>query len=67
MALLRDQVKARRTLLVAIHQLTDAERLCDRFLLLSGGRVLGQGTLDTLRQQADVRGSSLEEVFLALT
>lgn len=67
MALLHDEVKTKRTLLVAIHQLTDAERICDRFLLLSAGRVLGQGTLDALRQQAGVHGSHLEEVFLALT
>ncbi|HGF4019194.1 MULTISPECIES: ATP-binding cassette domain-containing protein [Burkholderia] len=67
MALLRDEVRAGRALLVAIHQLVDAERLCDRLLLLSGGRVLGEGTLETLRELAGVDGCGLEEVFLALT
>lgn len=56
-----------RTLLLCIHQLNDAERICDRLLLLSGGRMLGIGTLDDLRLQAGLAGGNLEEVFLTLT
>jgi ABC-2 type transport system ATP-binding protein len=47
-----------RTLILSIHQLSDAVRVCDRFLLLDAGRVLGEGTLAEL-------GGDLEEVFLA--
>ena len=39
---------AGRTLFLSIHQITDAARVCDRFVLLSGGRVRGEGTLDEL-------------------
>jgi ABC-2 type transport system ATP-binding protein len=56
-----------RTLVLAIHQLIDAERVCDRFILLADGRVRGIGTLDELRSHAGVRNAGLEEVFLALT
>jgi ABC-2 type transport system ATP-binding protein len=56
-----------RTLLLSIHQLVDAERACDRFVLLSGGTVRGHGTLDELRGAARVEKAGLEEVFLALT
>ena len=56
-----------RTLLLCIHQLNDAERICDRLLLLSGGRMIGVGTLEDLRAQAGLRDSNLEEVFLTLT
>jgi ABC-type multidrug transport system ATPase subunit len=56
-----------RTLVLAIHQLIDAERVCDRFILLADGRVRGIGTLDELRSRAGVRNAGLEEVFLALT
>ena len=56
-----------RTLFLSIHQLTDAARICDRFVLLSGGRVVGEGTLEELRDTAAVEGGGLEEVFLALT
>jgi ABC-type multidrug transport system ATPase subunit len=56
-----------RALVLAIHQLGDAERVCDRFILLSGGRLRGQGTLTALRQRTGLPTASLEEVFLALT
>jgi ABC-type multidrug transport system ATPase subunit len=67
MSLLRDIRTSGRTLLLAIHQLTDAERICDRFLLLATGRLAGAGTLQELRAQANLPAGSLEEVFLALT
>ena len=61
-----------RTLLLSIHQISDAERVCDRFVLLSEGRVRGEGTVEELSQFArsrgeTVSGANLEEVFLALT
>jgi ABC-type multidrug transport system ATPase subunit len=65
-ALLRREAENGRTLLLSIHQLTDAERICDRFVLLVDGAVRGQGTLDELRGKAGVTGG-LEEVFFALT
>jgi ABC-2 type transport system ATP-binding protein len=64
---LREQAHKGRSLLLAIHQLTDAERVCDRFILLSGGRIRGCGTLDDLRTRTGLPAASLEEVFLALT
>ncbi len=65
-ALLRREVDGGRTFLLSIHQLTDAERICDRFVLLVDGSVRGQGTLDELRERAGTAGG-LEEVFFALT
>lgn len=56
-----------RTLFLSIHQLGDAERICDRLLLLSRGRIVGQGTLHELRAKAGLWEGGLEEVFLALT
>ncbi len=53
MDLLRE-CRAGRTMILSIHQLTEAEKICDRFLLLDQGRVLGIGTLDELRKQADL-------------
>lgn len=67
MTLLREIAAEKRTLLLSIHQLNDAERICDRLLLLDAGRVLGCGTLAELRRQASLSNGSLEEVFLALT
>jgi ABC-2 type transport system ATP-binding protein len=68
MGILRDLRAQKRTLLLCIHQLSDAERICDRLLLLSTGRMVGMGTLAELREQAGLDASSnLEDIFLALT
>jgi ABC-2 type transport system ATP-binding protein len=67
---LREHAAGGRTLLLSIHQIADAARVCDRFVLLSSGRIRGEGTLDELSALAASRGaasSDLEEVFLALT
>jgi ABC-2 type transport system ATP-binding protein len=68
---LRSFASAGRTMFLSIHQIRDAARVCDRFVLLSGGRVCGEGTLAELSSAAAARGRSagddLEEVFLALT
>ena len=71
-AALRAHAGGGRTLFLSIHQINDAARVCDRFVLLSGGRVCGEGTFDELAlraQRADTarRPTSLEEVVLALT
>ena len=67
MAVVRDVARKGRTLVLAIHQLIDAERVCDRFVLLADGRVRGVGTLAELRTQTAMPSAGLEEVFLALT
>jgi ABC-2 type transport system ATP-binding protein len=67
MDVLRRRVSGGRTLLLSIHQLSDAERLCNRFVLLSDGAVRGEGNLEELRRRAGVGQTGLEEVFLALT
>ena len=69
-ATLRSHAARGRTLFLSIHQIADAARLCDRFVLLSGGRVRGEGTLAELTAAAGLAeggtAHALEEVFLAL-
>ncbi|HEV2448498.1 MAG TPA: ABC transporter ATP-binding protein [Candidatus Sulfopaludibacter sp.] len=71
-AALRAHASRGRTLFLSIHQIGDAARCCDRFVLLSSGRVCGEGTVAELAALAAARGTNgtsgnLEEVFLALT
>jgi len=71
-AALRAHAAEGRTLFLSIHQISDAARICDRFVLLSGGRICGEGTIDELAALAERRGlaragGDLEKVFLALT
>jgi ABC-2 type transport system ATP-binding protein len=67
LGVLRTEAAKGRTLVLAIHQLMDAERVCDRFILLAGGRVRGEGTLSDLRVQTVKANGTLEDIFLALT
>ena len=67
---LRSYASAGRTMFLSIHQIKDAARVCDRFVLISGGSIRGEGTFEQLASQAASRGAptgDLEEVFLALT
>ena len=67
MSLLRHEAVDGRTLVLSIHQLGDAQRICDRLVLLSSGLMKGVGTLAELTVAARLpTGSDLEEVFLAL-
>ncbi|HHL35160.1 MAG TPA: ABC transporter ATP-binding protein [Desulfobulbaceae bacterium] len=60
--------KKDRTMLLSIHQLSEAEKICDRFLLLDQGRMPAVGTLEELAGQAGLASeATLEEVFLAFT
>jgi ABC-2 type transport system ATP-binding protein len=67
MALMRRIAAQGRTFTLAIHQVSDAERVCDRFILLADGRVCGAGSLDALRARIGQATAKLEDVFLALT
>jgi ABC-type multidrug transport system ATPase subunit len=67
MAVLRRVASGGRTLLLSIHQLRDAEQVCDRLALLADGRIRGVDTLEELRGQANRPGANLEDIFLALT
>lgn len=67
MGLLRAHAAGGRTLMLSIHQLIDAGRVCDRLVLLSGGRVVGEGSITELRGRANLAEGGVEEIFLALT
>ena len=69
--LLRSETATGRAIVLSIHQISDAARVCDRFVLLSNGRVCGEGTFQELTAVAEARSgerpTNLDEVFLALT
>ena len=55
------------TVFLSTHMLEMAERLCDRVLILHRGKLVADGTLETLRARASSAAGTLEEVFLSLT
>ena len=67
MTLLKAHASAGRTLMLSIHQLIDAGRVCDRLVLLSAGRAVGEGSLSELQIRTRLPEAGVEEIFLALT
>lgn len=69
--MLVDYVKRGNTVVLTTHILEIAERLAERISIISGGRIIAQGTLDELRSRAGSiagpGGATLEDVFLELT
>ncbi len=53
-----------KCLIVSTHILGEAERLCDRLILLDAGKVIAEGTPAEIRQRAGKE--NLEDAFLAL-
>ena len=64
--ILRKHVEGGAAIILTTHILEVAERLASRIGILSGGRLMAEGDLPGLREQAGVSGS-LEDVFLHLT
>ena len=53
------------TLIYTTHYMEEVERLCEKVLILSQGRLLYDGTLTHLKNQYD--GATLEACYLKLT
>jgi ABC-2 type transport system ATP-binding protein len=60
------RVRTGATVIMTTHILEVAERMAERIGVIADGRLIAEGTLEELRAQSGKRGSTLEEVFLAL-
>jgi ABC-2 type transport system ATP-binding protein len=63
---LRERVANGGTVIMTTHILEVAERMADRIGVIAAGRLIAQGTLAELRDQAGRGAASLEDTFLAL-
>jgi ABC-2 type transport system ATP-binding protein len=55
------------TIFISSHVMEVIEKLCTQLAIIHNGRIVGQGTLEELRTQAQAEsGTSLEDVFLKL-
>jgi ABC-2 type transport system ATP-binding protein len=62
---IRVMKEAGRAVLLATHDMDEAERLCDRLAVIAGGRIIATGTPQDLIARS--RSASLEDVILQLT
>ncbi len=53
-----------RTFILSIHQLYDAEKICNHYVLLNEGRVVTRGSIQTLKQTFGGDNPSLEQIFM---
>lgn len=63
--MMKDHAARGKTVFFSTHVLEVAEKLCDQIVLIAKGKVLFQGTLETLKAEYPER--SLEEIFIEVT
>ncbi|WP_416149186.1 ABC transporter ATP-binding protein [Salipaludibacillus sp. HK11] len=54
-------------ILMSTHILATAEKYCDRFLFLDQGKLILQGTLQQLQEQANMPGADLDDIYVEMT
>jgi ABC-2 type transport system ATP-binding protein len=64
--ILLEQVHGGATVFLTSHVLEVVERLCDQVAIINQGRVIVQGTMAELRQQAAEGTSTLEDIFVSI-
>ncbi len=55
------------TVFMSSHDLSVVQELCQRMAILYKGSIVAEGTLDDLRKLSEMKGGSLENLFLKLT
>jgi len=66
LSIVREIAAESTAVLASIHQLSDAQKVADRFLILVDGKKLAFGDLSSLRSAAGEGPVSLEDVFVSL-
>ncbi|MGJ9382945.1 multidrug ABC transporter ATP-binding protein [Salipaludibacillus neizhouensis] len=54
-------------ILMSTHILATAEKYCDRFILLHQGKIILEGTLTQLQEQANMPGADLDDIYVEVT
>jgi len=56
-----------QTVLMATHNLEEAQEICDRLLIICRGKLVGQGTMEELRTTTGNPSASLKDIYRGLT
>lgn len=64
--LLDEKKQQGASILMSTHVLTNAEKICDAFVILHNGEIYAQGTLSQLRKHFKMPGASLDEMYAQL-
>lgn len=63
---LRRMTERGTTIFFSSHVMEVVEKLCTRLAIIARGRIVGEGTLDDLREQIGNKEASLEDIFVRL-
>jgi ABC-2 type transport system ATP-binding protein len=66
-SVIQQHVQDRGSVLFSTHVMEVAEDLCDRVGIIDEGKLVAEGTLEELKQQASQEDADLEQLFLRLT
>ena len=64
--LLNERVQHGATIVMTTHILEVAERMAERIGIIHHGKLIAEGTMETLQAQAGQGGGTLEDIFLSL-
>jgi len=62
--LFKSQNSQERSFILSIHQLSNAQKICDYFILIDQGIIVAKGTFKELRKSFSCQTCDLEEIFL---
>lgn len=65
--LLDEERRRGAAVLMSTHVLDTAEKICDRFVMISSGQTVAEGTLEQIRESAGLPAASLFDCFDTLT
>ena len=64
--ILLEQVRHGATIFLTSHVLEVVERLCDRIAIINRGKIMVQGSMSELREEAANSSGTLEDIFVNL-
>lgn len=64
--MMEQKKKEGASLLMSTHVLANAERICDKFVIINNGEVYAKGTLDELREKFSMPTATLDEMYTEL-
>lgn len=64
--MMEQKKKEGASLLMSTHVLTNAEKICDKFIIINRGEIYAKGTLKELRETFSMPNASLDDIYTRL-
>lgn len=64
--MMEQKKKEGASLLMSTHVLTNAEKICDKFIIINNGEIYARGTMNQLREKFSMPDASLDDIYTRL-